>query len=48
MEVDSFIFWFAIGKHLSVEGTIEWSKNLVDKLRAMEDGARSKSTNTIE
>ncbi|XP_022871690.1 uncharacterized protein LOC111390807 isoform X2 [Olea europaea var. sylvestris] len=46
-EEDAGVTWLATGKQLSVEGTIERSENLVDKLRAMADEVRGKSKDTI-
>ncbi|CAI9762422.1 unnamed protein product [Fraxinus pennsylvanica] len=46
-EEDAAVTWLATGKQLSVEGTVERSENLVDKLRAMADKVRGESKNTI-
>ncbi|CAI9771917.1 unnamed protein product [Fraxinus pennsylvanica] len=47
-EEDAGVTWLATGKQLSVEGTIERSENLVDKLRVMADEVREKSKHTIK
>ncbi|KAL2527319.1 S-layer-like proteiny domain [Abeliophyllum distichum] len=46
-EEDAGVTWLATGKQLSVEGTVERSENLVDKLRAMADEVRGKLKDTI-
>ncbi|KAL2550482.1 S-layer-like proteiny domain [Forsythia ovata] len=46
-EEDAGVTWLATGKQLSVEGTIERSENLVDKLRVMADEVRGKLKDTI-